>query len=113
VKISREVSMQKMGILLNRLAASIQNQLWILDPASLRKKAGTTSPAGRGAFFCLVFDNSQIQDYCIVPRSDFCYTSFSERRSVEGLFATFEEIQKVRNCESSTSQGLVWQAQLS
>ena len=103
MKISREVSMQKMGILLNRLAASIQNQLWILDPASLRKKAGTTSPAGRGAFFCLVFDNSQIQDYCIVPRSDFCYTSFSD----------FEEIQKVRNCESSTSQGLVWQAQLS
>jgi hypothetical protein len=59
--------MQKMGILLNRLAASIQNQLWILDPASLRKKAGTTSPAGRGALFCLVFDNSQIQDENVSP----------------------------------------------
>ena len=45
---SREVKMPKLAVLLNGLAAAIQNQLWILDPATLRNQAGATSPAAGG-----------------------------------------------------------------
>ena len=110
---SREVSMQKMGILLNRLAASIQNQLWILDPASLRKKAGTTSPAGRGALFCLVFDNSQIQDENVSPPHCPRHRRKVGFKKLLDNFSNQSFGVSVRNCESSTSQGLVWQEQLS
>jgi len=62
---NREVKMPKLAVLLNGLAASIQNQLWILDPATLRNQAGATSPAAGGTLFPLfmkLLDNFSIHD---------------------------------------------------